>query len=288
VKAAPLAIAIALVLIVGAATLCGCQEIQSALGGAPPPDAGGPPSGPSLGRSIQGIPILAGAEVAYAGNFESDYQIELRSRAATVVDAMRYYDATLRHQGWQLVPPVPDGLAQVVRGTRDGRMVTVRYEPREVGVSIQFLLVSAPALERPDVYAPIGDLAPPVPVDGGVAEPDGGSAPSAGPSLPDGVPLPTGYRLSSNRGLGGGSWEVVLEVDASADQALGRLTIEMSEMGWRFGAAGARAPVATPSPDGTVVGSRAGVTVTISATEATRATGGLSARLRLVGSPNPR
>lgn len=283
-KAAPLAIA--LVLVVEAALLGGCQEIQLALGVAPPVDAGSAPSGPSLGRSIQGIPVFAGAEVAYAGNFESDYQIELRSRTATVVDAMRFYDAALRQQGWQLAPPVPDGLAQVVRGTRDGRFVTVRYEPRDVGVSIQFLLVSAPAPERSDVYAPIGDLA--VPADGGALAPDGGAAPGPGASLPDGVPLPTGYRLTSNRGLGAGSWEVVLEVDAGADQALGRLTGEMTEMGWRFGSAAARAPVGTQSPDGTVVGTRAGVTVTISATETSRAAGGLTASLRLVGSPNPR
>jgi len=276
---------LALALFAHAVTLGGCQEIQSALGGPPSVDAGGASSAPTLGRSIQGIPIFAGAEVAYAGALESDYQIDLRTRTATVVDVMRYYDATLRQQGWQLAPPVPDGLAQVVRGTRDGRILTARYEPREVGVSIQFLLVSAPSPQSPDQYAPIGDLA--TPVDGGVsADADGGVPPSPAPTLPDGIPLPTGYRLDSNRGLGAGSWEVVLEVDASAAQALGRLTAEMAQMGWRFGTG--RAPVAANAPDGTLVGSRAGVTVTITATESPRATGGLTARLRLVGSPAPR
>lgn len=272
------------------AVLVGCQELQAALGLAPAPDAGSlaPSASLSFGRSIQGIPVLAGAEVAYAGYLESDYQIELHSRTATLVDAMRFYDANLRQQGWQLAPPVPDGLAQVVRGTRDGRLLTVRYEARETGIAIQFLLVSAPSPAGPDVYAPVGDLA--APADGGTAaDGDGGAvAPAPAPALPDGIPLPTGYRLASHRGLGTGSWEVVLEVDASAEQALGRLTAEMGQMGWRFGTGGARAPVATPSPDGTVVGTRAGVTVTIRASESPRATGGLVARLRLVGAANAR
>lgn len=277
----------ALALVVPAVFLGGCQEIQSALGGAPPVDAGAPSSAQALGRSIQGIPVFAGAEVAYAGTLESDYQIELRTRAATLVDVMRYYDVTLRQQGWQLAPPVPEGLVQVVRGTRDGRLLTARYEPLDTGVSIQFLLVSAPSPQSPDQYAPVGDLAPPA-ADGGVADPDGGAAaPAPSTALPDGVPLPTGYRLTSNRGLGNGSWEVLMEVDASADQALGRLVVEMSQMGWRFGSPG-RAPVATPSPEGTIVGARAGITVTITATETARATGGLLARLRIVGSPGAR
>jgi len=245
------------------------------------------PQAPSIGRSIQGIPILAGAEVAYAGYLESDYQIELQSRTASLVDALRFYDATLRQQGWQLTPPAADGTAQVLHGTRNGRILTVRFEQRETGTAMQFLLVAAPTV-GPDSYAPVRDLAGPE--DGGAAlDGDGGTAaPPAPTALPDGVPQPTGYRLVLHRGLGTGSWEVVYEVDASADQALGRLTAEMAQMGWRFGAGGARAPVAARSPDGSVVGSRAGVTVTIRASETARATGGLVATLRLVGAAGVR
>lgn len=289
-KAASLARALALVALGPHAA--GCQDIQSALGGSPPVDAGGAVSSPPLGRSIQGIPIYAGAEVAYAGALETDYQIELRARAATIVDVLRYYDAILRQQGWQLTPPAPDGLAQVVRGTRAGRILTMRIEPAEAGVSIQFLLVSAPPAHAPDTYAPIGDLAPPTPsptTDGGVADADGGVAePSPTQALPDGIPLPTGYRLVANRGLGNGSWEVIMEVDAGADAALGRLASEMAQMGWRFGSPGTKAPTSASAPDGTLVGTRAGITVTIRATEAARPAGGLVATVRIVGSPGAR
>jgi hypothetical protein len=288
VKAAGRPIALAILLAAAGGSLAGCpaieKEIQAVLGGAPAPDGGAvsPAAGP--GRSIQGIPIYSGAEVVYAGYLESDYQIELASRTGTVADVLRYYDATLRLQGWQLVPPVAEGAAQVLRGTRDGRLLTARFEPREVGTAVQFLLVTAPAAQAPDSYAPIRDLA--VPEDGGIA-----AAADAGPAcaaLPDGVPQPTGYRLVSHRALGAGSWEVVLEVDASADQALGRLTAEMAQMGWRFGGGSTRAPGGTPAAEGTVVGSRGGVTVTVSVSETTRAAGGLVATLRLVGSASPR
>ena len=276
------AIPIAVALALAGACVTGCQEIQAVLGTVPAIDAGSVTSAqPPIGRSIQGIPILAGAEVAYAGYLENDYQIELQSRTVALVDALRFYDAMLRQQGWQLTPPAPDGLAQVLRGTRDGRILTARFEPRETGTSIQFLLVTAPSPGSTDSYAPVRD--PAADADAGA-----GAAASPAPRLPDGVPQPTGYRLVSHRGLAADSWEVVFEVDASADQALGRLTSEMGQMGWRFGSGGARAPVAAPQPGGSVVGSRGGVTVTIRASESMRANGDLVATLRLVGAAGVR
>lgn len=270
--------AVLVALALSAPSSSGCAEVQDALGLGQTADAGGAPRPTGGARSVQGIPVLAGAEVVFGGYLESDYQLELSIPGVALGDAASAYAGALRAEAWEGIQVVPEGLAQTLRAKRGARSLVARFEVTDAGVRAVILLSATPAATPS--FAPVGDLEA---SDGGSA--DGGWAPPV-PALPDGVPLPTGYRLVSNRTLVGGGWEVVFEVDASADDARGRLVRELVQIGWHFGGRpAARAPVSADVTDAPALGERSGVRVTITATDAPGPEGTPVATVRLTGLP---